>query len=357
MVCRRLPLVVISLVALLAAACGAGGTEGEGAPEPDEAEDAGEPEEQEATEPEEEPTVEFPTGPVTFIVPYSAGGAIDTYNRVIAPYLEEELGVPVIVENMPGAGSATGYIELTRAEPDGHTFATFVMGALVAMWEEEAIPVDPLEMQWLGSVGTDYSLHFVSSSSPIMSMEDLMDLDGVLRYGDLSPTAGTTVQGTALLTALGIEYELITGFDGKIDLMPPLVRGEIEFGNWNEGPLKAWQDDVRVLLTGAPERSTVFPDAITIEELAEIADWDDEVRDTMIFGASAPRPVLAPAGVPEEHLAILRDALQSAATDPDYIQELEAAGPTAGYQTPEELIDVYNAWDRMLGLSPAVGDG
>src|ERR1041385_3048755 len=64
----------------------------------------------------------WPTRPITLVVPYAAGGPVDTVGRIMAAALSEDLGQQVIVENVPGAGGMTGANRVAKAAPDGYTF-------------------------------------------------------------------------------------------------------------------------------------------------------------------------------------------------------------------------------------------
>ena len=74
---------------------------------------------------------EYPTKPITAIVPYNAGGSTDRSLRMIQPFLEEELGVPVVVENHPGAGTEIGSTLLYRAPADGYTFEAIMWAEMI----------------------------------------------------------------------------------------------------------------------------------------------------------------------------------------------------------------------------------
>src|SRR5262249_7374845 len=65
---------------------------------------------------------EWPTRPVTMVVPFAAGGPVDLVGRLFAPRLTEILGQQVIIENVGGAGGATGALRIARAAPDGYQF-------------------------------------------------------------------------------------------------------------------------------------------------------------------------------------------------------------------------------------------
>jgi len=64
---------------------------------------------------------DWPTRAVTMVVPYAAGGPVDTLGRILAARLSEILGQQVVVENVPGAGGMTGSSRVAKAPPDGYT--------------------------------------------------------------------------------------------------------------------------------------------------------------------------------------------------------------------------------------------
>jgi tripartite-type tricarboxylate transporter receptor subunit TctC len=71
---------------------------------------------------------EWPTRPVTMVVPFAAGGPVDVLGRILAQYLGEAIGKQVIVDNVPGGGGMTGSLRVSQAAPDGHTFVLASIG-------------------------------------------------------------------------------------------------------------------------------------------------------------------------------------------------------------------------------------
>ena len=63
---------------------------------------------------------DWPTRPVTMVVPFAAGGPIDTLGRILAQYLGEVLGQQIVIENVSGAGGMTGSARVAQAAPDGY---------------------------------------------------------------------------------------------------------------------------------------------------------------------------------------------------------------------------------------------
>src|SRR5687767_806878 len=78
------------------------------------------------------PTTDYPTGPVTFIVPFSAGGPTDTVTRLVAEPMSATLGQQVIVQNVEGAGGTVAAGEVAVAEPDGYTVLMHHIGMSTA---------------------------------------------------------------------------------------------------------------------------------------------------------------------------------------------------------------------------------
>ncbi|MDP4925060.1 MAG: tripartite tricarboxylate transporter substrate-binding protein, partial [Alphaproteobacteria bacterium] len=70
-------------------------------------------------------TADWPEKPIKFVVPYSTGGGFDVYVRAVAPEMEKILGVPVVPENIPGAGGQKGAATVYKSEPDGYTIGIF----------------------------------------------------------------------------------------------------------------------------------------------------------------------------------------------------------------------------------------
>src|SRR5580700_10998677 len=64
---------------------------------------------------------DWPSRPITLIVPFAAGGGVDVSARIQAQGMSERLGQPIIVENMGGAGGMTGALRVAKADPDGYT--------------------------------------------------------------------------------------------------------------------------------------------------------------------------------------------------------------------------------------------
>src|SRR2546430_9618523 len=84
---------------------------------------------------------DFPTRPLTLVVPYAPGGPADIVTRIVTPKMTEVLGQQIIVENVPGAGGMTGAARVARAAPDGYTF---MQGPAGVMTQNQSLYSHPL---------------------------------------------------------------------------------------------------------------------------------------------------------------------------------------------------------------------
>ena len=88
----------------------------------------------------------FPDRPIRFVVPFPPGGGADNLARAIVPKASQILGVPIVIENKPGAGGNIGAAEVARAAPDGYTLLLATDGTLAAQVTlRKTLPYDPLK--------------------------------------------------------------------------------------------------------------------------------------------------------------------------------------------------------------------
>src|SRR6185503_8353905 len=71
---------------------------------------------------------EWPTRPVTMVVPFAAGGPVDVLGRILGQYLGEAVGRQVVIDNVTGAGGMTGSLKVAQGNPDGHLFVLASIG-------------------------------------------------------------------------------------------------------------------------------------------------------------------------------------------------------------------------------------
>lgn len=114
---------------------------------------------------------DFPKTPIQIVVPYAAGGNLDVTTRLIAPFLGEELGASVIVQNKPGAGGSVGATQVSRSRPDGYTLLTTATTELSVTPHITNAPYSIKSFELVGSINTVPMVVEVTPQSRFKSFE------------------------------------------------------------------------------------------------------------------------------------------------------------------------------------------
>jgi tripartite-type tricarboxylate transporter receptor subunit TctC len=285
----------------------------------------------------------------TFVVPFSPGGGYDVIARGLAPFLEDELGATVVVENQPGAGGLTAANNIYTADGDGLTFGLFAAQGIVgsALAGAAGASFDPENFTYVARLAEDSRVLLASPQSGIE------DLDGLLEFGDFQyATAGVGaadhVDANVLPTVLGIEgsTEIVTGFEGSSETELAVTAGEVEIGSGTLGTRLGGienGDQIPILLMGR-ERAEELPD---VPALLELDLEDPELAEAYIGLQEVGRSVFAPPETEEACLTQLQDALQSTLENQEF---QDAVG--ADVDVPFEYADgeeLRGAVDNVLG--------
>jgi tripartite-type tricarboxylate transporter receptor subunit TctC len=292
---------------------------------------------------------------ITFIVGVSPGGGFDSYARMIAPFLAEELGASVVVENQPGAGGLVSLNNLYTAAPDGTTMAMVngsgTGGNVLAGAEGMHFELD--EFSTLGRVAGEPKVLVAATGSGYEAMEDLLaDPDG-FRYGTTGPGGSTHTDAQLLTASLGIPGELVSGFDGSEEIGLALAAGELQgtIGTLDSHVPDFDAGDQVPLAMIADEPHEDFPDVPTVIEYVDDEDREVIAR-THIAVIELGRALFAPPELPDEILTTLRQAVENVLTSEEFLAEAESQSRPIGYLSgPEldQLIDtVVNAPDEVF---------
>lgn len=362
----RLLLAVVSVLALLTAACNGGEAsapegeeqpQGEGTEAPADGAETPEPTGDGTESPADGAVAsgadctELEGERITLVVPYSPGGGYDSYARLIAPFLAEQIGAQVIVENQQGAGGLLAINNLLTAEPDGTTIA--IMNAVGAgggaIANAEGVQFELDELSYIGRVGASYHIFVTAADSEFETWEDVLAADD-FKYGSTGPGAADFVNGNLLSSIFEQDWQIVTGFDGSEENELAVTRGDVDgmTGDFDSRIQAIESGDHRPLLLLGPEPDPRLPDTPALLEL----DLDERQRelaqaqvDLLDFG----RPIVGPPGIPEERLSCLRDALQAAVEDPELQEQAETTGRPINYMPGAEVEELAQ---RLLNTSP-----
>ncbi len=335
---RSSAVAVAGVLALVLAACGA-----DDAPAPAEepeapAEEPAEP----AEEPEEAADVdpiceEYPSQRVEFVIPYSPGGGFDTWGRLIAPYLSDELGVDVPVVNRPGAGGFVGTAEVFGSTPDGTAIVLADPGnhATAAVAGTADLPYE--DMRIAARVTVDPEVIAINPNSGWTSIEDLQALDRPVLKG----AGGLSASNLVSFDAMGIEFEQVL-HDGSSESILSLVRGDTEVVLF---PLSSMVDQIRndeilpVVVVGqmVPED---HPNRDAVEGVPTI----DEVTGESGLNAALEqhRMIFLPPDTPDCIVEILSDALGAVFSNEEFLAEVDQVGFDTAYLPWDESEEIRN---------------
>jgi tripartite-type tricarboxylate transporter receptor subunit TctC len=280
----------------------------------------------------------FPFRPVTIVVPYPPGGLIDLVARALQPFLQTELGVPVLAENHGGAGGNVGAEVVARAAPDGYTLLLANPSLAISPTLYRKLNYRPIEdFAYIGRYGSVPNVLVVNPALPINTAQELIAYakknPGKLNYG--SPGYGTSPQlSSELFKSMTGTFIVHIPFRGAGPATAALLGGEIEMMIDNIPPqvgnIKAGR--VRALAVTSLKRVSALPDVPTMDEIGlkgyEVVSW---------FG------LVTRAGTPREIVLRLNTALNNATRDPKLRDILESRGSTVVQGTPEDFLDFVKA--------------
>jgi tripartite-type tricarboxylate transporter receptor subunit TctC len=279
---------------------------------------------------------EWPTRPVTMVIPFAAGGPVDTIGRMLGQYLGELLGQQMVIENVGGAGGMIGSARVAKSEPDGYTI---LLGGSAVLALNQAIYKKPMvdgvkDFTPVAMFADSARLLLVRKDFPARNLKEFMAYakanPAKLQYGSAGVGSGSHVCAVLLDGALGAKVAHVP-YRGSALAMQDLVAGRLDYvaeqistavGHVQGGAIRA------IALMGL-ERSGVVPDIPTAEE---------EGFKGLDCGSWA--ALVYPKGVPEAIVKKVAAAVDKALDLPALKQRYEKIGvsiPAKPRRSPEYL--------------------
>jgi len=263
----------------------------------------------------------FPTKPVRLIVPYPAGGVVDTAARAVGKKLAEGLGQPVSVENQPGANATIGVVTVAKTPPDGHTIGLTSMVHYMVPFFSKNMPYDTLrDFTPIAPIAVVNDIVAVNPSVPVKNIQELIDhgrhSKTPLFYGTPGVGGSQHLGGLLLAQSTGLNLDHVPYKGGSIALAD-VLGGQVPMvvlsapsvlPHLKTGKLRALGVIQDKRMRSAPEIPTVSE---TIPGFAVPPLW---------IG------ILGPAGLPKSVSERLNQALRQAMRAPEVRQALEDRG-------------------------------
>lgn len=278
----------------------------------------------------------YPDKVIKMVVPYAASGNADITARVLAKKMSESMGVPVIVENKPGANGMIGTDAVAKAAPDGYTLLLDASGPLVINPVLYAkVPYDPIkDFQPISQVLTYQYVLVVPADSPITSLSTLVAKakaqPGVLTYGSTGVGGGGHLAGEMLALLSDTKLNHIP-YKGSAPALADLLGGHLSF-TYDTVLTSVPQIEgkrLRPFGVSGPKRASSLPEVPTMQELG-YKGFDI----TQFVG------LLAPAKTDAAVIARLHQEVVKAMKSPEVIRILETeAGNDLVAGTPAQFAD------------------
>ena len=291
---------------------------------------------------------QWPSKPITYVVPFGAGGTTDVLARMITPKVGPALGTTFVIENRAGAGGSMGSDYTAKAAPDGYTIqgGTISSHAInVSLYSK--LGYDPVKnFQPITMIGSMPNILVVRADSPYKTVQDVVaaakSKPGTINYA-------SSGNGTSQHLS-GVFFEQMTGgklvhvpYKSSAESLNAILSGQgadVIFENLAPALPHIKAGKLRALGVTSAKRSSSVPDVPAIAETLpgfEIVSW---------------QAIFAPAGVPQPVVDKLSGEMIKAIKDPEIRDKLVAQGIEPGGMTPAELAAFQRSevekWARVI---------
>jgi len=277
----------------------------------------------------------YPSRPITMIVPFAAGGTSDVIARAVADQMSAALGQPIVIENVAGAGGSTALARAARAEPDGYTIAIGNAGTSAATYTiYPKLPFTPDSFAPIAVVAKTFGIVALRKDFPAKDLQEFIAYakknPGKINLGHAGIGSSNFLICKSFVQAAGIDVTLV-GYRGAAPALTDAIGGQIDGVCDAAASVSQAIDDklVRGFVVGSTVRLASLPDLPTSAE-AGLPE----------FEAQGWNGLFAPQGTPPEIIAKLNAAARTA-VETDQVKkrfaDLSTVAPDANEHAPEVL--------------------
>ena len=269
----------------------------------------------------------YPTRPITAIIPFAGGSASDVVSRIVFDKMSQSMGQPIVVENRPGAGGNIGSAAAARAAPDGYTLLGGGSGPIAAnVTLYKHLDYDPEKDFETISPFAAFTIVVVASSKlPVNSLQELIAYakarPGQLNYGSVGIGSSQHLAGEYFSQLTGVKITHVP-YRNIGQYMPDLMSGQVPLGfQWFPNVSAALAaKGARALAVAGVKRLDVLPNTPTSKEAG--------LPEYIVSGWFA---LLVPKGTPEAIVTKLNSELGAALADRDVRARFQQQGAEPVY--------------------------
>jgi tripartite-type tricarboxylate transporter receptor subunit TctC len=275
---------------------------------------------------------DYPSRPITLVVPYAAGGGNDVMARIVAEKMSKTLGQQIVIENKGGAGGSIATRQVAKAAPDGYTLGLGGTGTLaINPTLYPNVGYDPRkDFSPVGLIATSALVVLTNPQVSATSISELIALakrePGTLNYASAGVGSGIHLGAELFAAMAGIKLTHVP-YKGSSPALTDLIGGHVSiyFSSLPPAIALVKEGKVRALAVTGSKRSDIFPNLPTVAEGA-LPGYEAVLH----YG------IVAPAGTPRAIIDKLNAAMRAALAEPDVRERIIADGaePLAG--TPED---------------------
>ncbi len=261
---------------------------------------------------------DFPKGPINYMNPFNPGGEVDIAARAMQPYLEKNLGVPIVINYLPGAGGALCWSKLAAVKPDGYTIGGFSIPHII---------LQPMFMKDVAFKSDDFVILSIVEYTPIglgvkkdfkaSTFKEFVEYckanPGKVSCGGVGKFTGHHFATLQFMKLAGVKVNYVT-FTGTSQVQTALMGGHIDAAFTNSTLLVSSREQIKVLAIGSPKRMSQLPDIPTFEELGY-----------KMYPRIA-RGVMGPKAIPNGIQKRLEKAFLDTTSKPEFKAKMEEAG-------------------------------
>jgi len=277
---------------------------------------------------------EFPTKPVTLLIPVGAGGSHDLTARALVAVIPQYLGQPMIVELRPGGGGAIGSSQVAGAKPDGYTVLFGGPGWSSALPAIEGRSVGPDRLTAVARVNYSPIILLARPEAPFKTLKEMVEWakthPGELVHGHTGPWGASDLPMKQLMREYGFQAKLVP-HDGGGPAFLAILGGHIQttFALTAQSLPHLRTGKLRALAVMDTKRHRDLPDVPT------------SVEQGINVTYTIWRGVMAPKATPRPVVEKLADAIKKTTEDKSFIALVKQLGDDPGYLGPDEFARVW----------------